>query len=172
MKDIKKTDGLTILEVMIVVVIIGVITTLSVLGFGRMINHQKLVGEANNAVASVKYMTDEARVSKRFIKIMLNYQEDFIIAWVDDNKDNIQDSVETVIKKVKFPEKIDLYKGRVGSTVKSDKSIFLVFDDGKTQRDVEFTIRSEVTDEFRGVKIHAITGWVEPLKQIPSSLRN
>ncbi len=160
------------MEIVIVVSIMGILATISVLGFRKAINHQKLKGEAGKLLSVTKYMTDEARVSKNQISILVDFNNEHILAWIDKNENDVFDNGEIKIDEMVFPSGIDLFTGRFGGVVKKkDTKIFKVFDDGSPDEDVIITIRSEHTNEQRAIIIKALSGWVEPLNIIPSELK-
>ncbi|RKZ29121.1 hypothetical protein DRQ36_09315 [bacterium] len=160
--------GLTILEMMIVVIIIGILASLSFVGFRKMTAHQKLIGETNNSVAAVKYIVSEARTSKRNIHVRLDYTEELIVAWIDADGDDIPDSSETIILNNEMPTGVDLYGGKIGTSVSTTHQTFELFDDGSTTENVVFVLRSDTTGESKAIRIKAINGWVDLIDDIPT----
>jgi len=159
------------LEMMSVVLILGVIATMSVVGFRKAINHQRLVGESNNAAAAVRYIASEARVSKQRIRVMVDYDNNIIIGWIDTNNNNIPDTGETVINKFEPPEGVEVFSGFIGNRRFSGKHYFTFFEDGTASTQATIAIKAMRTEEYRTITVNPSSGWVEIHNDAPSSLK-
>ncbi len=155
------------MEIMIAVTIIGIITTLAVLGFRKSIAHQKLNGETGRAISKLRYITNEARVSKREICVYVNFQYNFIFAWADENENGVFDDTEAKIDSMFFESGINLLGGSLGLIKKNDDMAFYVHESGAPDQDIIVAVYSNETQEFKGLIIKETSGWVEEY-ELPS----
>lgn len=164
-------EGITLLEMMIVIVIISILAAISVIGFRMVIGHQRLIGETNTAISAMKFIGDEARVRRRVVKVRLDYEGDSILAWLDIDDDDNFDPPETLIHGIKLQEGVNLYSGRIAGQIRRTFQVFGFYNDGTTQDDILFVLRSDVTEELRGIKVNAFTGWPQLVGDIPEALK-
>ena len=61
------------MEIMVVVSILGIMTTIAVLGFRKTISHQKIKGEISRVISALRYITDESRVSKKAATVYVDF---------------------------------------------------------------------------------------------------
>ena len=163
--------GFTVLEILTTVLIVSVLATLSVVGFRKAIAHQRLTGDTNTAISMVKYIGNEARVSKREISVLIDLDQDLIIGWLDHDSDGNVDSTEKIIDRMKTDSGVDLFSGAVGSSRISSRRVFSFRDDGSTYRQIFLVLKSEVGDEYRGLLVNPNSGWVDMVKNVPSSFK-
>ncbi|MCK5832393.1 prepilin-type N-terminal cleavage/methylation domain-containing protein [bacterium] len=168
----KKIKGFTLLELMSVVLILTVLATMSVVGFRKAINHQRLIGETNNAAATLKVIGTEARVSKRNIRVNVDFDTESIIGWIDSDEDGIQDSAEKVIEKFTAPKGVDIFSGFFGSKRFSGIATFSFLDDGKASKEAIVVIKGIVTSEFKTVAVNMQSGWIEVHDGAPPNLKS
>jgi len=157
----KQNSGFSLIEISVIVVIVGIITTLAIAGFTKTIAHQKLNGEIGRAISTMRYITDEARVSKQIVTVFVDFDNELIFAWVDKNENGTYDTGEDKIDDITFDTGIDLVAGKLGGTTHSDQMQFLVYGDGSPDLDVRIAIFSPKTEEYRGLIVKELSGWVE-----------
>ncbi len=171
MKERKRNiKGVTILEIMVVVAIVGILTTMSVVGFRNMTNHQKLISDTNNTAALLKYISSEAKTSRKPIRVKLDYTNEKITAWVDLDGDTLYDGGEIVLKEITMQEGIDLYGGMVGAAINTNQQMVHYYDDGTLEKNVTFLIKGETTGEFKAISINKMNGWPELITDVSPSL--
>ena len=89
-------------------------------------------------------------------------------ARIDADGDDIPDSSETIILNNEMPTGVDLYGGKIGTSVSTTHQTFELFDDGSTTENVVFVLRSDTTGESKAIRIKAINGWVDLIDDIPT----
>jgi len=121
MKKVKNIRGFTMLETMIVVTIFSILATLAILGYRNSIAHQKIVGEHKNLLAAMRFIADEARVSKKQIKVTVSFRYDSLVAWVDANDNSSIDAGEKIIQVLKTQKGVDFWSGYFAGTIKKGR---------------------------------------------------
>jgi hypothetical protein len=149
------------MEIMVAIVIAGIITTIGVLGFRKTINHQKLKGESGRAMSKLRYISDEARVSKKRVGVYSNFTHNVFYAWFDDNANGVFDTGETMLDSMRVGPGIRLLAGKRGSELKSGEMFFTIYGDGAPSIDIRLALYSIETKEFKGILMRQTSGWVE-----------
>lgn len=107
MKNYKSRDaGFTMVELMIVISVLGILMSLSVPSFDRMLKRQKASGEANNLVSLIYLSRSEAIKSNQVVTLCrssngLECGDDWKDGWlmfVDNNRNGAKDIDEKIIR--------------------------------------------------------------------------
>lgn len=144
---LKKTAGFTLIELLITMVILAIIATVAIPGFGRLIESNRLVTGTNLLVSSIKLARTEA--IKRGANVTLSTDGGLDSGWCVHDGDANGDCANDQIRAFEAPDNLtftesagDLVFDRRGFLVPQNAQTFTVAPDGCAAGDITFrTIR-------------------------------
>jgi type IV fimbrial biogenesis protein FimT len=118
-----RNKGLTLMEVMIAIAILGIITSLAASSFNNLIRRQQVSGETNVLFSLIYYARSEAVKHNKVVTICKSDDvtqcggdwSDGWIVFTDDDKDGSRDNGETIISSGKIGEGYKLAWSAFGS---------------------------------------------------------
>ncbi|WP_417519638.1 GspH/FimT family pseudopilin [Marinobacter sp.] len=137
---LKKSAGFTLIELLITMVILAIIATVAVPGFGRLIEGNRLVTGTNLLVSSIKLARTEA--IKRGTNVTLSTDGGLASGWCVHAGDTSGDCANDQIRGFESPGNLaftetsgDLVFDRRGFLVPQTAQTFVVFPNGCTSGD-------------------------------------
>ena len=106
--------GFTMIELTIIIVIVGIIATLSYVGFSAVISKNKLISATHELEGAFSNARTQARTERRSFTIQLDFAAEKYIYFEDKDGSGALSNPDNIINERTFPSGIDLWRGYCG----------------------------------------------------------